>query len=65
MFRVEVERADGKTFFVGGGAPREWRYPEDACAHAEDLWLKLQHTEDYARFSVIEDDGSVYSDLEC
>ena len=64
MFRVEVERVDGKRFFVGGGEPTEWRYPEDADARAESLWSVFVHTEEYVRFSVIEQDGAVYSDWE-
>ena len=64
MFRVEVERSDGKRFFVGGKTPTEWRYPEQADSKAENLWLSLGSTEDYVRFSVVEQDGTVYSDWE-
>jgi hypothetical protein len=64
MFRVEIERADGQTFFRGGGKPMEWRYPESADAEAELLWLRLAGTGYYTRFSVIEQDGTVYSDWE-
>lgn len=64
MFRIEIERADGKKFFRGGAVPQEWRFPEEADAVAELFWRIFSGTEDYVRFSVIEQDGSVYSDWE-
>jgi hypothetical protein len=64
VFRIEIERADGQVFYRGGGTPIEWRNPEDADAVAERLWLNLAGTGDFARFSVVEQDGSVYSDWE-
>ena len=65
MFRIEAERFDGVRFFFGGNStPKEWRYPEDADAVAEQHWMKYSNTEQYVRFSVIEQDGTVYSDWE-
>lgn len=65
MFRVEIERADGQIFFRGGGAPIEWREPDGAELEAELLWLRLSQTGHYASFRVLEQDGTVYSELEC
>lgn len=67
MYRIEIERADGTTFFrqvKGADAPTEWRDPSDADHEAWNLWAKFGDGERYVRFSVIEQDGSVYSDWE-
>lgn len=64
MFRVEIEQADGTTFWHGGKNATEWKYPESADSFAEELWRKLQHNEEYVRFSVVEDTGVTYSDWE-
>jgi hypothetical protein len=60
MFRIEVERVDGDKFFYDG----VWEYPERADAEAERLWARLNWTEEFAKFSVIEQDGTVYSEWE-
>lgn len=68
MYKVEVERSNGTTFWFGentGGSAIEWRYPEDADARAEQIWNRLAGTGEYARFSVIEQDGTIYTDWEC
>jgi hypothetical protein len=64
MFRVEVERSDGVRVFLGGGNPTEWRYPEEADAVAEKWWNAWCGDDLYVRFSVVEQDGTVYSDWE-
>jgi hypothetical protein len=60
MFKIEIERADGSVFFYDS----VWEYPERADAECERLWARLARTEEFARFSVIEQDGTVYSDWE-
>ena len=65
-FRVEIERADGDVeWYKFRGEIREWRYPEQADKFAEEMWLNYGDTGNYARFSVVEDDGETYSDWEC
>lgn len=64
MFRLEVERADGKTFFKGGSIPVEYRNPEDAIAEMDKLWLAFNGSGHYNSFRVIEQDGTVITELE-
>lgn len=65
MYKIEVERTDGNSFFVGGSAHKLWSDPEVADSHAEGLWLHLNGTGDYARFTVVDESGVVYTDWEC
>lgn len=60
MFKIEVERVNGETFFYAG----VWEYPERADAEAERLWSRYNGADMFTRFSVVEQDGSVYSDWE-
>jgi hypothetical protein len=62
MFRIEIEPVEGAKFFYSRG--KEWQYPEDADAVAERLWLRHGQTGEYACFSVIEQDGSIYTEWE-
>lgn len=64
-YKIEVERADGVVFYVGGGEHKLFENAEDADWEAEQFWLKLAHTEEYARFSVIDaETGDTYTDWE-
>lgn len=65
MFKIECEKIDGTTNWVKrSGVVLEWRNPEDADAYAERSWLLYADGETYVRFSVVEDNGMVYSDWE-
>ncbi len=68
MFRIEIENAEGEVRWHrhhSGGQVQEWKYPEQADKLAEELWQYYGETGMYARFSVIEGDGTVYTDWEC
>jgi hypothetical protein len=66
MFRIEIEKSDGAIIYKRDLTQlvQEWRNPEDADAVAERLWNLWNGDDVYARFSVIEQDGTVYSDWE-
>ena len=60
MFKVEIENADGKTWF----APYEFPAAESADGMAEQLWFQHCVSGKYTAFRVIEQDGTVYSEWE-
>jgi hypothetical protein len=64
MFKVEIQREDGKTWFLGDKKALEWRFPEQADACAEGLWLLHCVSGEYSTFRVIEQDGTIYSEWE-
>ena len=65
MFRLQVERADGKVFFQGGSEPTEWANVEEVDLLASSHHFAFSGTGMYSSFRVIESDGSIYSEWEC
>jgi hypothetical protein len=59
MFKIEVTSPEGKTRLL----PTEYRYPDDAMAQAERIWLRSDGSV-LACVSVIEQDGTTYADYE-
>lgn len=59
MFKISVTNPLGTTRLL----PTEYRYPEDAMAQAERIWLRSDGSV-LACVSVIEQDGSIYVDYE-
>jgi hypothetical protein len=59
MFKILITNPVGKTRLLS----TEYRYPDEACAQAERLWLRCDGST-VACITVLEQDGSVYADYE-
>ena len=67
MYRIEVERADGSTFFYGrakfeGG--RRFSSLDGVNAMCEELWARVSFGNRVARLSVVDSDGNRLTDWE-
>ena len=63
MFRVQLEKADGFTLL----GKNEYRLPETAEGEAEGFYNYIAGTGigGYRAVRVLDEDGTVYSEMEC
>jgi hypothetical protein len=61
MFRVQLEKADGTTLL----GKTEYRLADTAEGEAERFYGYLAGTGGYSAVRVLEQDGTVYSEMEC
>lgn len=67
MYRIEYETVDGVTGFMvrSDRTVAEWASREVADENAELLWLDNTGMGKFVRFSVVDEQGEVYTDWEC